>query len=161
MYEAAKSASFSLKNFSFWFIYKVTRRQSTSNFQKNEHFYSLIRKRMYVYQGVRNAHFPENLLCFVFLLPSFWDSFFCLIPTKQYFREHLSLKSPFGFSIPPLTHLFPMQPFSTSWKHQKTLRCFYVFRGQRKGAFETYGLILPSLISSMMTTFQGYAIVWK
>ena len=60
MYEAAKSASFSLKNFSFWFIYKVTRRQSTSNFQKNEHFYSLIRKRMYVYQGVRNA-----VLCFL------------------------------------------------------------------------------------------------
>ena len=23
-----------------------------------------------------------------------------------------------------LTHSFPMHPFSTSWKHQKTLRCF-------------------------------------
>ena len=38
-----------------------------------------------------------------------------------------------------LTHLFPMCPFFTPWKHQKTLR-FYVFRGKRKGALVTNGL---------------------
>ena len=32
-----------------------------------------------------------------------------------------------------LTHLFPMHPFSTPWKHQKSIQ-FSVFRGQRKGA---------------------------
>ena len=28
-----------------------------------------------------------------------------------------------------LTHLFPMNPFSTTWKHQKTLQFSDVFRG--------------------------------
>ena len=32
-----------------------------------------------------------------------------------------------------LTHLFPMHPFSTPWKHQKTVRFSYVFRGNKKG----------------------------
>ena len=32
-----------------------------------------------------------------------------------------------------LTHLFPMHPFSTAWKHQKTLQFSHVFRGKRKG----------------------------
>ena len=31
-----------------------------------------------------------------------------------------------------LTHSFPMHPFSTPWKHQKTAR-FSVFSGERKG----------------------------
>ena len=39
-----------------------------------------------------------------------------------------------------LTHLFPMHPFSTAWKHQKTLRFSDVFRGQRKSALGTNGL---------------------
>ena len=39
-----------------------------------------------------------------------------------------------------LTHSFPMHPFSTPWKHQKTLRFSDVFRGQRKGALGTNGL---------------------
>ena len=30
-------------------------------------------------QGVRNIRFSENLVCFVFLLPPFWDSHFYLI----------------------------------------------------------------------------------
>ena len=33
-----------------------------------------------------------------------------------------------------------MHPFSTPWKHQKTVRFSDVFRGQRKGALGTNGL---------------------
>ena len=40
-----------------------------------------------------------------------------------------------------LTHLFLMRPFSTSSKHQKTVRFSDIFRGQRKGAWETNGLM--------------------
>ena len=32
-----------------------------------------------------------------------------------------------------LTHLFPMHPFSTPWKHQKTLRFFWYFQWLEKG----------------------------
>ena len=39
----------------------------------------------------------------------------------------------------PLTHLFRMHPFSTPWKHQKTLRFSDVFRGKRKDALGTSG----------------------
>ena len=38
-----------------------------------------------------------------------------------------------------LTHSFPMQPLSTSWKHQKTVRFSDVFRGYKKGTFGTNG----------------------
>ena len=41
-----------------------------------------------------------------------------------------------------LNYLFQMHPFSTLWKHQKTLRIFDVFRRRwRKGALETDGFI--------------------
>ena len=40
-----------------------------------------------------------------------------------------------------LTRLFPMHPFSTPWKHQKTVRFSDIFRGWRKGALRTNGLI--------------------
>ena len=40
-----------------------------------------------------------------------------------------------------LTHLFPMYPFSTPWKHQKTVRFSDVFRGKRRGTLETNGLM--------------------
>ena len=36
-----------------------------------------------------------------------------------------------------LTHLCPMHPFSTLWKHQKTIRFSDVFRGYRKDALGT------------------------
>ena len=39
-----------------------------------------------------------------------------------------------------LTHPFPMHPFSTPRKHEKTVRCSNVFKGQRKGALRTNGL---------------------
>ena len=32
-----------------------------------------------------------------------------------------------------------MHPFSIPWKHQKTLKFYEVFRGQRKGALEKMG----------------------
>ena len=44
--------------------------------------YPLIRTRTSAYQGVRNVCFSENLACFVFLLPPFLDSLFCLITDK-------------------------------------------------------------------------------
>ena len=36
-------------------------------FRKTNIFYALIRTRTCVYQGVRNVHFPENLVCFILL----------------------------------------------------------------------------------------------
>ena len=39
-----------------------------------------------------------------------------------------------------LTHSIPVHPFSTPWKHLKTLRVSDVFRRQSKGAFGTNGL---------------------
>ena len=52
-----------------------------------------------------------------------------------------------------LTHLFPMHPFSTPWKHQKALRFFDftrffdVTRGWRKGAFGTNELKFLSIFT--------------
>ena len=43
-----------------------------------------------VYQGVRNVPFSENLACFAFLLPPFWDSPFCLT-NDDMIREILGL----------------------------------------------------------------------
>ena len=39
-----------------------------------------------------------------------------------------------------LTHSFPMHPFSTPWKHQKTVRFFDVFSGKTKGVLGMNGL---------------------
>ena len=44
-----------------------------------------------------------------------------------------------------LTDLFPMQIFSTPWKHQKTLRLSDEFRGKRKGALGTNRLMESSI----------------
>ena len=44
-----------------------SKKQSTPNFPKNEHFLPPT----YAYQGVRNVRFSENLACFVFLVPPF------------------------------------------------------------------------------------------
>ena len=48
-------------------------------FRKVNISYPLICTRTFVYQGVRNVRFSENLACFVFLKRPFWDSPFCLI----------------------------------------------------------------------------------
>ena len=45
-----------------------------------------------------------------------------------------------------LTHSFPMHPFCTPWKHQKTFRFSDVFRGYRKGALGTNKLIIITTI---------------
>ena len=46
-----------------------------------------------------------------------------------------------------LTRTFPMYPFSTHWKHQKTLPFSDVFMGWRKGALGTNGLNINRFIS--------------
>ena len=56
----------------------VSRKQSTPNFPKNEHFLPPDTHTC-AYQGVRNLRFLENLACFVFLKHPFWDLSFCLI----------------------------------------------------------------------------------
>ena len=38
-----------------------------------------------------------------------------------------------------LTYLFPMHPFSTSWKHKKTIRFSDVFRGRERVHWEKMG----------------------
>ena len=55
----------------------------------------------------------------------------------------------------PLTHFLSMHPFSTPWKHQKTVRFLNVlrvsvFREYRKGALGTKGLI-----------YKEWFFVWK
>ena len=45
---------------------EASRKQTTSNFPKNDHF---LPPDTHTY--VRNVRFSENLLCFVFLLPPF------------------------------------------------------------------------------------------
>ena len=55
-----------------------------------------------------------------------------------------TLKFYFGITL-LLTHSLPMHPFSTPWKHQKTERFSDVFRGLRKGALGTNGLMQISL----------------
>ena len=54
----------------------VSRKQSTPNFPKKEHFLPPD-----THTHVRNSRFSENLACFVFLKHPFWYSFFCLLPT--------------------------------------------------------------------------------
>ena len=59
-----------------------TRKQSVPNFPKSEYFWT---PNMHTYvrkSGVRNFLFSGNLPYFVFLLPPFWDSLFCLITNK-------------------------------------------------------------------------------
>ena len=53
-----------------------------------------------------------------------------------------------------LTHLSPMHPFSTPWKHQKTSRFFNVFREWRKGSLETNGL-------NKLTVPDNFFLLWK
>ena len=53
-------------------------------FRKTNISYPLIRTRTCAYQGVRNVHFSENLMCFIFLKHPFWDSPFCLITDDLY-----------------------------------------------------------------------------
>ena len=47
----------------------------------------------FAYQGVRNIHYSENLACFVFLSPSFWDLHFCHITDKIIIEAELDIKN--------------------------------------------------------------------
>ena len=63
---------------------RILKRRSQENkarqiFRKKLISYTLTRTRTRAYQGVRKVCFSENLTCFVFLWPPFWDSRFCLI----------------------------------------------------------------------------------
>ena len=56
-------------------------------FRKINTYYPLIRRRICAYQGVRNVHFSENLVCFGFLKHPFRDSPFCYITND--FHTHI------------------------------------------------------------------------
>ena len=49
-----------------------------------------------------------------------------------------------------LTHSLPMYPFSNPWKHQKTARFSDIFRGERKGALGTNGLISINILGNFL-----------
>ena len=62
-----------------------------------------------------------------------------------------------------LTRLFPMHPFSTPWKHQKTVRFSDIFRGWKKGALKTNGLIerYPRKFLFQRTAFSLQSICFR
>ena len=58
-----------------------------AKFSIKQTFLPPIRTLTCAYQGVRNVCFKENLACFVFLLPAFSDSPFCLITDDLMFSQ--------------------------------------------------------------------------
>ena len=60
--------------------------KARQNFRKTNISYPLIRTPTCAYQGVGNVRFSENLPCFVFLLPPFWNLLFCLISHEIYLK---------------------------------------------------------------------------
>ena len=85
--------------------------------------------------------FPSNisLLGKSLLTFSMFIYFYCFLVFYLSLKITLSIAQ-LCVSSALLTHLFPMHPFSTPWKHQETLRFSGVFRGQKKGALGTNGL---------------------
>ena len=80
----------------------VSKKQSTPNSPKNEHFFTSwyahspysARMRENIdraYQGIRKVLFSETLACFVFLKYPFWDSPFCLITGELGFNVKFSI----------------------------------------------------------------------
>ena len=91
---------------------KVARKKKTPNFPKKKHFlphdtYT------HVSQGVRNNSFSENFECFVFLLPLFWDSPFCLI------ADEYTIPSPLCFFI--ITLVLLIKPRRNLLAHSKRI----------------------------------------
>ena len=137
----------------------VSRKQSPTNFPNNEHFFPQIRT--FVYYGVRNVRFLENLSGFVFLKHPFWDSPFChitdvflitwtvcrngimhseeMLTQSQQRRVRCSssllLKRYFSFGL-ELVLPICSQCYIHPWKIQKTLRVCFVFREWRNIALE-------------------------
>ena len=62
-----------------------------TKFSEKTHFLRPDSIPMCAYQGVRNVCFTENLVCFVFLLSSFWDSSFCLIINKLSYSTFVAM----------------------------------------------------------------------
>ena len=70
-----------------------------------------------------------------------------------------------------LTHSFPIHPFLTPWKHQKTFRFSDVFRRERKGALGTNRLSKMSKLNDSLhknvqrdwwcLTCKRNTLIWK
>ena len=58
---------------------KEQEKKARKIFQKTIISYPLVSRGTCAYQGIRTARFRENLECFVFLLLTLWDLYFCLI----------------------------------------------------------------------------------
>ena len=68
---------------------------------------------------------------------SVWTSeMYGLLNDELYHQVHDTVKHGFLLEI-TLTHLFPMHPFCTSWKHQKNLQFSDVLKEKRKGVLGT------------------------
>ena len=92
--------------------------------------------------GLRSCNYLLLFICFV----GTW-SFLGFLCVSGFYLKYIIVLLLLGwcsnfktFTKHFLTHSFPVHPFSTPWKHQKTLRFSDVFRGQRKGALRTIGL---------------------
>ena len=89
-----------------------------AKFSEKQKFFTPWYTHIHAYQGVRNVHFTENLVCFVFLKHPFWDSPFCLITDKleeihlTYITEIVSYKN---FSIKPLVLISSRSDFDNDF----------------------------------------------
>ena len=64
--------------------------------------------------------------------------------SNSHHRQHISIKTEhffvcFSFHIVSLIHSFPMNPFSTHWKHQKTVRFSDFFSGRERVHWKEMG----------------------
>ena len=56
-------------------------------------------------------------------------------PRSDQVKTYVTVKDSYTYYL-GFTHLFPMYPLSSPWKHQKTLRFFDVFRGRERVHWE-------------------------
>ena len=81
-----------------------------------------------------------------------------LLPFHKLFHNsfHFLNKKPISISF--LTHSFPMHPFSTPCKHQKTVRFSDVFKGQRKSALGTNALMKKIISKTILYNIINQSI---
>ena len=84
--------------------------------------------RFIIYDEGLNFIKKTTQVFFLRILRNFYEHLFRRTSANGCFCDGMITES---FTI--LTHLLPMDPFSTPWKHQKTLGFFDVFRGVEKG----------------------------
>ena len=60
-----------------------------------------------------------------------------------------NIKTLYVRKVHSLTHSFPMHPFSTPWKHQKTVKVFWPFQGTEKGCTGN------EWVNSIISTFEN------